>query len=135
MAGLTTHVLDTVSGMPGAGMRIDFSVLEGDRYRLVKTMYANKEGRTDQPVLTPEATVVGKYELLFYVEEYFSKLGAKLPDPPFIDKVPVRFAIFDAKQHYHVPMLATPWSCTTYREHKHVVCRKWGLFSADSLLN
>lgn len=115
MAGITTHVLDTVSGRPGAGMRIDFSIREGDRYRLVKTVQTNKEGRTDQMILTPEATVVGQYELLFYVQEYFAKQGIKLPDPPFIDQVPVRFAVFDTKQHYHVPMLATPWSCTTYR--------------------
>ncbi len=115
MAGITTHVLDTVTGKPGAGMRIDFSKLEDGAYKLVKTVYTNKEGRTDQMVLAPEATQVGQYELLFYVEEYYTKQGTKLPDPAFIDEVPVRFSVFDIKQHYHVPMLATPWSCTTYR--------------------
>jgi 5-hydroxyisourate hydrolase len=115
MAGITTHVLDTVTGRPGAGMRIDFSKLEGGVYKLVKTVYSNKEGRTDQMVLAPEATQVGQYELKFYVEEYFTKQGTKLPDPAFIDEVPVRFSVFDTTQHYHVPMLATPWSCTTYR--------------------
>ncbi|MDH3688824.1 MAG: hydroxyisourate hydrolase [Gammaproteobacteria bacterium] len=115
MAGITTHVLDTVNGSPGAGMRIDFSVLEGDSYRLVKTVHTNQDGRTDEMILAPEATKVGQYEILFHVREYFEKLGVELPDPPFIDEVPVRFAVFDTTQHYHVPMLATPWSCTTYR--------------------
>lgn len=115
MAGITTHVLDTVTGKPGAGMRIDFSVLEGDKYRLVKTIQANKDGRTDKPVLTPDETKVGQYELLFYVGEYYARQGAKLSDPAFIDEVPVRFSVFNVQQHFHVPMLCTPWSCTTYR--------------------
>lgn len=115
MAGISTHVLDTVTGKPGAGMRIDFSVLEGGSYKLVKTIQTNKDGRTDKPVLTPEETKVGQYELLFYVEEYFAKQGVTLPDPAFIDEVPVRFSVFNVQQHYHVPMLCTPWSCTTYR--------------------
>ncbi len=115
MAGITTHVLDTYAGKPGAGMRIDFSVLVDGAYKLVKTVTANAEGRTDQMILKPEETKVGQYELLFYVEEYFTRQGLKLPDPAFIDEVPVRFAVFDTQQHYHVPMLATPWSCTTYR--------------------
>lgn len=115
MAGITTHVLDTVSGKPGAGMRIDFSVREGEHYKLVKTVYTNNDGRTDQMILSPEATRVGDYELVFHVEDYFRKLGVKLPDSAFVETVPVRFSVFDPKQHYHVPMLATPWSCTTYR--------------------
>ena len=115
MAGISTHVLDTVSGRPGAGMRIDFSVLQGGTYKLVKTITTNAEGRTDQMVMIPEETQVGQYELLFYVDEYFRKLGVKLPELSFVDQVPVRFSVFDVKQHYHVPMLCTPWSCTTYR--------------------
>jgi 5-hydroxyisourate hydrolase len=66
-------------------------------------------------LLAPEATKIGHYELLFYVDEYFAGQGAKLPAPAFIEKVPVRFAVFDITQHFHVPMLATPWSCATYR--------------------
>lgn len=115
MAGITTHVLDTYAGKPGAGMRIDFSVLVDGAYKRVKTVTTNAEGRTDQMILKPEETKVGQYELLFHVEEYFTRQGLKLPDPAFIDEVPVRFAVFDPQQHYHVPMLATPWSCTTYR--------------------
>jgi len=115
MAGITTHVLDASTGKPGAGMRIDFSVREGNGYKLVKTVHTNADGRTDQMILSPDATKVGQYELLFHVDEYFAQKGVNLPDIPFIDKVPVRFSVFDTSQHFHVPMLATPWSCATYR--------------------
>ena len=115
MTGITTHVLDTARGKPGAGMRIDFSVLENGAYRLVKTVPTNADGRTDQMILSPEETRVGQYELLFHVEDYFRAEGFDFPSPSFIGQVPVRFAVFDPKQHYHVPMLATPWSCATYR--------------------
>ena len=115
MAGISTHVLNTVTGSPGAGMRIDFSIWDEHRYRLLKTVVTNRDGRTDEMILKPEDTSVGRYELVFHVGEYFARLGTALPDPAFIDTVPVRFAVFDIKQHYHVPMLATPWSCTTYR--------------------
>ena len=115
MAGITTHVLNTVTGQPGGGMRIDFSVLDGDTWHLVKSVRTNSDGRTDEMILKPEETRVGQYELLFHVDEYFARQGVALPDPPFIEKVPVRFAVFDPKQHYHVPMLATSWSCATYR--------------------
>ncbi len=115
MAGITTHVLDNETGMPGAGMRIDFSVFENGAYRHVKTVETNAEGRTDDMILSPEETKVGQYELLFHVAEYYAGKGRQLPDPPFIEDVPVRFSVFDASQHYHVPMLCTPWTCTTYR--------------------
>ena len=115
MAGITTHVLNTVTGKPGAGMRIDFSVQEGETWRLVKTVRSNGDGRTDDMILKPEDTNVGQYELMFYVSDYFATQGVPQADPPFIEKVPVRFAVFDPKQHYHVPMLATSWSCATYR--------------------
>ncbi len=115
MAGITTHVLNSATGKPGAGMRIDFSVLDGEVWRLVKTVRTNADGRTDEMIQKPEETRVGQYELLFHVDEYFIGQGVALPDPPFIEKVPVRFAVFDPRQHYHVPMLATPWSCATYR--------------------
>ena len=115
MAGITTHVLNTVTGKPGVDMRIDFSVREGDGWRLVKSVRTNADGRTDEMVLKPDETKVGQYELLFYVDEYFARQRMAMTDPPFIEKVPVRFAVFDTKQYYHVPMLATPWSCATYR--------------------
>lgn len=115
MAGITTHVLDNETGTPGAGMRIGFSVLQDGAWRHVKTVESNAEGRTDKMILTPEETQVGQYELLFHVAEFYRAKGLDLPDPPFIDEVPVRFSVFDPSQHYHVPMLCTPWTCTTYR--------------------
>lgn len=113
--GLTTHMLDTVNGKPAAGVRIDFAVLEGDNYRLVKTVHTNADGRNDQPLLTADTMAAGQYQLVFYVAEYFSKLGMALPNPPFLDRVALQFGIADAAQHYHVPLLASPWSYTTYR--------------------
>ena len=114
MAGITTHVLNTVTGKPGADMRIDFSIREDDAWKLVKTVRTNADGRTDEMMLKPEDTKVGQYELMFHVDDYFVKQGMPMANA-FIEKVPVRFSVFDIKQHYHVPMLATPWSCATYR--------------------
>lgn len=115
MAGISTHVLDSSSGRPAAGVRIDFSVYDGAIWKFVKTLTTNKDGRTDGPVLAPADAKVGQYELLFHVGDFFQRPGANLSEPPFLDAVPVRFSIFDAKQHYHVPMLCSAWSCTTYR--------------------
>lgn len=115
MGRLTTHVLDTVSGKPAAGVRIDLSLLEGDRYRLIKTVHTNADGRTDAPLLAADAFAPGRYELVFHVAEHFAKQGATQASPPFLDQIPLRFAIADAAAHYHVPLLATPWSYSTYR--------------------
>jgi 5-hydroxyisourate hydrolase len=112
---VTTHVLDMMRGKSGSGMRIDFSILEGDRYRLIKTFTTNENGRTDEPMLSGNAIAVGRYEMMFYIADYYKKLGVELPDPPFFDKVPVHFAIFDAAQSYHVPLICTPWTYSTYR--------------------
>jgi 5-hydroxyisourate hydrolase len=112
--GLTTHMLDTANGKPGAGVRVDFSVLEGGAYKLIKTVHTNADGRTE-PLLTAETMKVGQYELVFYLAEYYTKLGTQLPNPPFLDKAVIQFGMADAKDHYHVPVLATPWSYTTYR--------------------
>lgn len=117
MAGISTHVLDGYSGRPGAGMRIDFSVRQpGGDWEMVKSVITNRDGRTDQPVLAAETAAVGEYELSFHVGDFYDRSGRRLDDPMFIDRVvPLRFAIFDPAQHYHVPMLCTPWSCSTYR--------------------
>jgi 5-hydroxyisourate hydrolase len=114
-AGLTTHMLDTANGKPAAGVRIDLAVLEDDSDRTLKTVHTNADGRNDQPLLTGDTMRVGRYQLVFYVAEYFSKLGATLSNPPFLDRVAVQFGISDATQHYHVPLLASPWSYATYR--------------------
>ena len=112
---LTTHVLDTASGKPAAGMQIDFSVRDGDHYRLIKTVRTNNDGRADEPLLKGGSMAAGQYRLVFHVAEYFAKKGATLPSPPFLDEVPLDFAIADATTHYHVPLLVSPWSYTTYR--------------------
>ncbi len=113
--GLTTHMLDTMNGKPAAGVRIDFSVVDGDMYRLIRTVHTNADGRNAEPLLTAETMKTGRYQLVFHVAEYFAKLGAALSDPPFIDRAVIQFGIADASAHYHVPLLASPWSYTTYR--------------------
>ena len=116
MAGISTHVLDNLTGWPGAGMRIDFSAFEDGRWKLLKTLTTNADGRTDQPVLAPAEARVGQYELAFHIGDYYAAQHKLAPEALFVDRVmPVRFTLFDAKQHYHVPMLCTPWSCATYR--------------------
>src|SRR5262245_7682849 len=106
MAGITTHVLDNLTGRPGVGMKIDFSVLEDGRWRLVKSLVTNADGRTDKPVLPAAEAKAGDYELTFYVGEYYMT-QAKMPaDALFVDtSVPIRFSVYDVQQHYHVPML------------------------------
>jgi 5-hydroxyisourate hydrolase len=113
--GLTTHMLDTVSGKPAEGVRIDFAALEGDAYRLVRTVHTNADGRNAEPLLTPETMKTGQFQLTFYIAEYFTRLGSVLPDPPFLDRAVIQFGMADATSHYHVPLLASPWSYTTYR--------------------
>ena len=116
MAGLTTHVLDTARGLPAAGMRVELSHLDpasGERQE-IKVLRTNSDGRTDAPLLTASELSTGVYELDFDVGEYFD--GAPdIPDPPFLDRVPVRFGVADPSTHYHVPLLVSPWSYSTYR--------------------
>jgi 5-hydroxyisourate hydrolase len=106
MGKLSTHVLDTARGRPAAGMKIELRrMLSGE---LLKTLTTNSDGRTDAPVLGPEEIGEGDYELCFHVGAYFG-------EGKFLDVVPVRFRIADAAQNYHVPLLCTPWSYSTYR--------------------
>jgi len=116
MAGLSTHVLDNVSGGPASGVLIElFGIGEdGARTPLGKTL-TNSDGRTDAPLIAAADARVGTYEIIFHVGEYFRRRGAQTADPPFLDIIPIRFAIADPKAHYHVPLLATPWSYATYR--------------------
>jgi len=115
MGKLTTHVLDTARGRPAAGMKIEFAVLEGPSWKALKTVSTNADGRTDEALLAGDTMKPGEYRLVFYVADYYRGLGEKLPDPPFLDRVPIRFGIADPSVHYHVPLLASPWSYTTYR--------------------
>jgi 5-hydroxyisourate hydrolase len=111
---ITLHALDVYSGKPAANMRVDVSVLDGENYKLLKSVNTTVNGRPEAPVLSGEDLKVGEYELLFHVADYYSGLGAKLPSPPFLSKVPVRFAVFEPAA-YHIPLLLTPWSYSTYR--------------------
>lgn len=108
MGKLTTHVLDTAQGRPGAAMKLELFFLEGAARTLLKSVQTNADGRTDAPLLEGESFRAGSYELLFHVGPYFRGQG-------FFDAVPVRFRVADAGQHYHVPLLCSPWSYTTYR--------------------
>jgi 5-hydroxyisourate hydrolase len=112
--GLTTHVLDTAGGRPAAGMNLELFVLEGEERRRIKSLATNADGRTDGPLLPPEEFAAGLYELVFDVAGYFAgEVG--LPDPPFLGRVPIRFGVADPEAHYHVPLLVSPWSYSTYR--------------------
>lgn len=113
MAKLTTHVLDTARGRPGAGIRVKLFSLAGGRH-LVASTVTNEDGRTDQPLLEGDTWRAGKYELEFLVSEYFAEAGLPLADPPFLEEVIVRFSLAEG-QSYHVPLLVSPWSYSTYR--------------------
>ncbi len=111
---LTTHVLDTVHGKPAAGLSIELFWIEGEDRRYLKTVTTNPDGRTDEPLLSEDEFELGVYELVFHVGEYFAGEPG-IPDPPFLDEVPIRFGVADPDAHYHVPLLASPWSYSTYR--------------------
>ena len=112
---LTTHVLDTARGKPGAGIRIELFAIGDSAPRLIVSAVTNADGRTDVPLLAGDAMKPGRYEIVFHIGAYFRGAGVPVSDPPFLDAVPVRFAIADSAAHYHVPLLASPWSYTTYR--------------------
>lgn len=117
MARLSTHVLDTMNGRPAAGVKIALYRLgNGEARSLVKEVVTNADGRTDVPLLAGDDYKTGQYELVFRIGDYFRALGgATLPQPAFLDIVPLRFGISEADGHYHVPLLASPWSYSTYR--------------------
>ncbi|MDE3175660.1 MAG: hydroxyisourate hydrolase [Pseudomonadota bacterium] len=112
MAGLTTHVLDTVHGRPAAGVEVElFEWLDGGWRRIAHTR-TNADGRADAPLIAAAQARAGRFELAFHIGAYFRGQGVA---SPFLDVVPIRFAIADAGAHYHVPLVATPWSYSTYR--------------------
>ena len=110
---LTTHVLDTFNGKPGSGIKGSIYIFETNRKKIID-FELNKEGRCDTPILENDLFNIGKYEIEFYCGEYFKKF-TKLSDNPFLDDVVIRFGINDNNEHYHVPLLISPWSYTTYR--------------------
>ena len=117
MAGkLTTHVLDTSSGLPAAGLRVDLVRMGAHGpAEAVASARTNADGRCDAPLLEGAAMVPGIYQLVFCAGDYFRDLGIALPDPAFLDAVPVRFGIADVDRHYHVPLLLSPYGYSTYR--------------------
>jgi 5-hydroxyisourate hydrolase len=115
MGKLTTHVLDTANGRPGAGIKIELFALAGDTRRALKTTVTNDDGRCDEPLLEGDALVAGEYELVFGAGDYFASIGTRVPEPRFVDRVVLRFGVADAAAHYHVPLLVSPWSYSTYR--------------------
>lgn len=116
MAGrLTTHVLDTAHGRPGAGIALALFRIEGTERQPVVRTTTNADGRCDAPLLEGEALRTGVYELDFEVGAYFRGLGVALPEPAFLDVVTLRFGVADAAAHYHVPLLVSPWSFSSYR--------------------
>ncbi len=115
MGKLTTHVLDTANGCPAAGMVVRlYRIGASGPERLVR-LQLNADGRADAPLLEGAAFVAGRYRLVFEVAAYFRAAGQALPEPAFLDEVPLDFGIADEGAHYHVPLLASPWSYSTYR--------------------
>jgi len=114
-AKLSTHVLDTAHGCPAAGMKIELWSLEDEDRTLVTTAKTNADGRPDTPLLSADEMKVGQYEIVFFVGDYFTARATSMPKLRFLDKVPVRFGIADAGASYHVPLLCSPWSYSTYR--------------------
>ena len=113
---LSTHVLDTHSGKPAAGIAVQLTELsELGETRVVARAITNSDGRTDQPLIGGRPVPIGRYELTFRVGPYFADHGVPLSDPPFLDRIPLQFAVSDPESHLHVPLLVTPWSYATYR--------------------
>ena len=112
---VTTHVLDTVRGTPGAGIRVDVSRREDDAWVHLKTLTTNADGRTDAPILSEAEFIPGRYEVRFQVGDYFERTGVAVATSPYLDEVPVEANLADPDAHYHVPLIVAPWGYSTYR--------------------
>ncbi len=116
MGHLSTHVLDTMHGTPAAGMRARLERVQGGAATVLASFELNADGRhAGGALLDAAAMAAGRYRLVFAVAAYFRQRGVTLPDPPFLDEVQLDFGIADANAHYHVPLLVSPWSYSTYR--------------------
>lgn len=115
MSKLTTHILDTVLGVPAAGVAIELYRVCGARLEHIVSVTTNSDGRTNSPLLQGEDFQGGAYELHFLVGAYFLEAGLELSKPLFLDRVPIRFSIASTDEHYHVPLLVSPWAYSTYR--------------------
>ncbi|WP_323764166.1 hydroxyisourate hydrolase [Marinovum sp.] len=113
---LTLHAIDTYYGQTRAGLQIDLSMQDEEgTYKLVKTVETVERGRTEAPLLEPGELNNGRFELLLHFDDYYQRLEAPLPTPPFLAKVPIRFGVFDAAENFHVPILFNPWNYSYYR--------------------
>lgn len=115
MGQLTTHVLDTSAGLPAAGIRIELHALAAAGPALLASTATGGDGRCPAPLLAGSEFRSGRYALTYFVSDYFLARGLSLPAPPFIEDVIVRIGIADPAQHYHVPLLISPWSYSVYR--------------------
>ncbi len=114
MTKLTTHVLDIYSGKPGAGIKVELYYLSNNKKEKKKILILNQDGRADKPLLEGKDFLNGKYELVFFIGDYFKNIS-KSDELPFLDDVIIKFGISNSKEHYHVPLLVSPWSYSTYR--------------------
>lgn len=115
MGRLSTHVLDTALGKPAKGVKITLCRVTGAGHEKIAEVETNADGRTDQPLLTGEALKAGVYELVFCAGDYLRASGQAEGDTLFLDEIPIRFGVPDASQHYHVPLLISPFAYSTYR--------------------
>ncbi len=115
MGRLTTHVLDTALGCPGEGIKIELYKITGQERMKITEVVTNDDGRCDRPILDGDDFDVGVYELLFHAGDYLEAKGNELPEPKFLDIIPIRFGIAAKGDHYHVPLLISPYTYSTYR--------------------
>ena len=114
MTKLTTHVLDIFSGKPGKGIRVDLYYFEKNQRHKINSLILNDDGRADKPLVEGQNFKEGQYELVFFVGNYFKKI-TETSTIPFLDDVVIKFGISNPKEHYHIPLLVSPWSYSTYR--------------------
>ncbi|MGI3170133.1 hydroxyisourate hydrolase [Pseudooceanicola sp. C21-150M6] len=112
---LTTHVLDTALGIPAEGVKIALYSVSGNSHRKIAEAVTNADGRTDTPILPADTFRTGTFELVFFAGDYLRASGQDLAEPLFLDQIPLRFGISDVDAHYHVPLLLSPYSYSTYR--------------------
>jgi 5-hydroxyisourate hydrolase len=115
MAKISTHVLDTSRGVPGAGIRIELHRVHDGHRHLMASAVTNADGRTDAPLLAGDRLETGIYELTFFAGDYFSRAGVPMTNPPFLGEVVIRVGIADANGNFHVPLLLSPYGYSTYR--------------------
>ena len=113
MTKLTTHCLDTFSGKPARGVKVDIYFITDKREKL-NSIVLNNDGRAEEPLVEGSSFKEGQYELVFFVGDYFKKI-TDLPTTPFLNEIVIKFGVSNPKEHYHVPLLVTPWSYSTYR--------------------